>query len=495
MSQKSIVTCRELLDFLKKENELLVIKSEVDPILEVSGITKALDNGPALLFENIKGYPNHRIVSGLFGRELRVAKIFGVADSMKLKLRGLEAVKNPIPPQEVDTGVSREVVITKDIDVLHTLPVTQHTQTDAGRVIGGGNVLIRGQDIGSCISFKRIHFRGKDWASLGFNPGSHFEHWVLECRRENRKLPLTINICPPPAVQVLAAAGTTMAIPVGTDELAIAGGLQGAAVRVCKALTVDTYAVADSEWVIEGYIDTSQIVWESEEAEKTGSYLVHFFPEYHGHQGMSRPTYKFQATAITHRKDSPIFYAPLAHCYEQPYMRAVINHGLWYEYLNRVCPGLVIDVNTAGCVPATNGVAIQVRKRRRRDEEYINTLILTAMALSPRMRLVMVVDEDVDIYSADDLMWALSSRVNPKENVMMIPPGTRAAGIRGESMGPASPVWRMGIDATAPFEQKREYFRGEYPAVDLEKWLTREQIAKIRAEQSEYAKVLAKLRA
>jgi UbiD family decarboxylase len=154
----------------------------------------------------------------------------------------------------------------------------------------------------------------------------------------------------------------------------------------------------------------------------------------------------------------------------------------------------VIDVNTAGVVPATNGVAIQVRKRRRRDEEYINTLILTAMALSPRMRLVMVVDEDVDIYSADDLMWALSSRVNPKESVMMIPPGTRAAGISGESKGPSAPVWRMGIDATVPFDQKREYFRGEYPAVDLEKWLTREQITKIRAEQSEYAKVLAKLR-
>jgi len=78
---------------------------------------------------------------------------------------------------------------------------------------------------------------------------------------------------------------------------------------------------------------------------------------------------------------------------------------------------------------------------------------------------------------------------------MMIPPGTRVAGIRGESKVPTSPASRMGINATGPFEQKREYFRGEYPKVDLEKWLMREEIAKIGAQQSEYAKVLAEKRA
>ena len=496
MSKRDITSCRGTLDFLKEQDELLVIKGEVDPICEVSGIIKALDNGPALLFENVKGYPNHRIVSGLFARRERVAKIFGVADSKKWEFKGIEAVKNPIPPEQVDTGPCQEVVITEDIDVLKIMPVIRYSETDAGRIIGGGNILIGGPDIGNCISYKRTHFRGKDWATLGFNPGSHFEYWVLERRKENRNLPLTINVCPSPAVQILAGTGSSgIAIPAGTDELAIAGGLQGAPVPVCKALTVDAYAIANAEWVIEGYIDTTQIAWESEEAEKTGSHLVPFFPEYHGHQGMCRPTYKFQATAVTYRKDSPIFYTPLAHGYEQFHMHPVINHALWYETLNRMCPGLVIDVNYPGAVAAGNGLAIQVRKRRRREEDYINNLILTAMTLSPRMRLVIVVDEDVDIYSADDIMWALCSRVDPNKDVMMIPPGTRVAGIRGEARGPTSPAWRMGIDATAPFEQKREYFRGEYPRVDLERWLTREEIAKVRAQQSEYAKVLAEKRA
>jgi len=67
----------------------------------------------------------------------------------------------------------------------------------------------------------------------------------------------------------------------------------------------------------------------------------------------------------------------------------------------------------------------------------------------------------------------------------------RTGGIRGEARGPASPVWRMGFDATAHFEEKWAYYRGQYPRVDLKKWLTAEEIDKVQAQQSTYAKLLA----
>jgi len=495
MANKDITSCRGILDFLKEEGELLTVDKEVDPMHEVSGITKAFDNGPALLFENVKGYPGQRILAHLFSRGERVAKIFDVADHRKLKFKGLEAIKNPMPPKVVDSGPCQEVVITDNIDVLKTMPVIKHTETDPGRILGGGQVYISAKDIGHCISFKRVHFRGKDWASMAFNPGGHFEYWVLERRKERQNLPLTINICPSPAVQGVSAGGLVpMVIPPGSDELGIAGALQGAPVEICKAKTVDAYAIANSEWVIEGYVDTSQTVWESDEAESKKDFSTPFFPEYHGHEGRARITYKFQATAITHRRDNPIYYVALAHSFEYPYMQTLTNHAALYDLFNRQWPGLVVDVNSLQCMKGWNGLVIQVRKQKRRDAEHITNLFMAAWAAVSALRMVIIVDDDVDIYNADEVLWALNTRVNPKEDLILVPPGTRIAGQSGEVVGPVSPVWRMGFDATIPWDSRWQYWRGEFPEVKLENWFTPEEIGQVRSMQSEYARLIAEKR-
>ena len=78
MTQK-ITDIRRTIEFLEERGELLVVKGEVDPIYEIAGIQKALENGPVLLFENIKGYPAVRDIGNIFSREERVAALFGVA--------------------------------------------------------------------------------------------------------------------------------------------------------------------------------------------------------------------------------------------------------------------------------------------------------------------------------------------------------------------------------------------------------------------------------
>ena len=79
---KDITSLRGTLEFLKERGELLTVTKEVDPILEIAGIQKALDNGPALLFENIKGYPEVRDVGNILSREETTAAMFGL-DSIK----------------------------------------------------------------------------------------------------------------------------------------------------------------------------------------------------------------------------------------------------------------------------------------------------------------------------------------------------------------------------------------------------------------------------
>ncbi len=496
---KDIKSARGTIEFLKNINDIQVIKGEVDPVYEVSGITKALDGGPALLFENIKGYPNKRITSNIFSRRERIAKIFDVDDPKKLKFKYLEALRNGIPPKVVDNPPCQENVITRNIDVLNILPIIKHTEEDAGRILGGGNILLMGPDIGSHVSFNRTHFQGKDWASMAFNLGSHLEYNVLKASKKKAKLPITINICTSPAIWATAGAGfLSISLPAGDNELDVAGGLQGAPIEICRAKTVDAYALAGSEWVIEGYIDTNETVWESEEAKKLGKIgKAPFFPEYPGYMGRAYKTFKFQATAITHR-GNPILYAPLAHSIETNNICGLFGEASLYDVCNRIHPGFVVDVNILDAFKSCTGAIIQVKKRRRRDEGYQRNVILAAFTALSYLRIVVVVDDDVDIYNTDDILWALTSRVEPTRDIIVV------SGSRGDPTSPGGRAvekeeyhgvaGKRGYDATVPYSLKWLFTRAKHPAVDLKKWLSEEEINNARALQSEYAKLMARLR-
>lgn len=265
---KDITSARGTLDFLMGQDEVLVIKGEVNPICEVSGITKACDGGPVLLFEKIKGFPGNRVVSNIFSTRERVAKIFDVPDHKRTKFKVLEALRKPLPAKVVKDAPCHENIITDRINAPNTLPFIKHTEGDAGRILGGGNTLVFRPDL-THLSFNRMHFRGMDWATISLPFGTHLHQLLMEIRAKRGRLPLTINIGTPPAVLTAAGGGLIpMAMPFGSDELGIAGGVQGCPIEICQAKTVDAYAIASAEWVIEGFIDTKEYVWESDEAER-----------------------------------------------------------------------------------------------------------------------------------------------------------------------------------------------------------------------------------
>ncbi|MBI2934844.1 MAG: UbiD family decarboxylase [Chloroflexi bacterium] len=495
---------RTTLDFLEKEGELLRIKGEVDPIYEISGIQMALESGPALLFENIKGYPHARDVGNIFARRDRIAKMFGIDDHRKFKFQNIEAMNNPIKPKVVERAPCQEVVITENLDVPGYLPVLKHTVKDGGRIIGGGNMFISGKYFkgGTHVSFNRTHFQAKDWASMQAFVGTHLGDSFFVHRGE--RVPMTINIGNPPAVTYVAG-GTVMhtLLPRGTDKLGIAGAIQGFPVEIVKCKTVDAYAIAEAEWVIEGYMDTTQRVWESSEANKVEAYgSAPFFPEWPGYMGRAMKTFKFQATAITHRKDRPIFFSPLAHSYEGDILCAMLREACLYELADRLIPDLVKDVYILDGVGPRAHVIFQVEKRRPADDGYPKNIITAAFGATQGLYLVVAVDEDVDIYSADDVMWAIITRLDPATGLLR---GT--VGGRGSPMMPLERVGKsgklagdfyypggMGLDCTVPFSEKWGFERGRYPVdrVDLKKWLTDEQIAAVRAIQPDFAKLMSK---
>lgn len=499
MAKMDFLSVRSMLDFLKEERELVAIDKEIDPVYEISGIIKALDNGPLLLFENIKGYPGVRNIANICARDTAAARIFGVEDASQIKFKCVEGIRNPISPEVVEDAPCQEVVIKEKLNIPGTLPIIKHTEEDAGHILGGsircvgGRLFRNGFDIG----FNRMHFRGPDWSSMSINPATHFESTVMEFRGE--KIPLTINICPPPAVMLVAGGGSIHTIiPFGADEIAIAGGVQGFPVEICKAKTVDAYSIAHSEWVIEGYIDTKEKVWESPECEKAGDNFAPFFPEYTGYMGTARQTYKFQATALTHRRDRPIFHTPLAHGYEMINLCSFLRDACFYEVADRLCPGLTVDVNMLDAFRGGLGVVYQIKKRRRRDDGYQKNILSAALAAMPGAKMVIVVDEDIDIYSAEDVLWAITTRANLNTGIIIGGGARGSENVPMEAKKTETGSWMggMGIDATIPlsFKGKGRFKIGKYPVdrVDLARWLTEDEIKAIQSSQRDYAKILAK---
>lgn len=504
MVKKDITSLRGTIDFLKKQNELLAIKGEVDPVYEISGIQRALENGPALLFEQIKGYPGVRDIGNIFARKERIASIFNISDPKKIKFKCVEAMRNPISPIEVKEAPCQEVVITKDIDVMATLPLIKHTERDGGRFLGGGNTLVSGKYFGggSHVSFNRMAFRTKNSGTIQFGQGLHLSSTYIRFR--GQKIPLTINIGVPPAVTAVAATSFLMPlVPWGANELGFAGALQGSPVEIVKAKTVDAYAIASAEWVIEGYVDTVHRDWETEEAEKLGrGGVAPFFPEWPGYLGRAYKAPRFEVTAITHRKDRPIFFTPLAYSFEGDVAGTFFREACFLELAERIRPDFVVDVNTLIGVAGWGGnIIFQVKKTNRGSEGMQRRILSAALSSSQGLRLAIAVDDDVDIYSESDLLWAIATRVNPVKDLItgtgggigqLLMPSERMQG----AVGTGDEVRFEGglaIDATVPFEGKWNFERAKHPVgrVDLKKWISETDLAKIRSHQSEYARLLA----
>ena len=499
MAKKDITSMRSTLEYLKSEGDVVEVKNEVDPIYEISAISKTFDSGPVLLFDKIKGYPGARDVVNIIANESIYTKLFDVSNDKELTKKCHNALLNPIAPKVVDKAPVQEVVITKDFDVFDVVPILKHTEEDAGRILGGLNVLVSGKyfNDGFEVSFKRTHFQGKNWGTI--MAGDHTHIGKIIRRHRGERIPVTLNLCTPPAV-LLAAGGSYIhpIVPFGSDELGFAGALQGSPVEIVKAKTIDAYSIAEAEWVIEGYIDTTTHLWESEKAAEAGKWEVApYFPEYTGYLGGAVKTTKFEATAITHRKDRPIFYSVLAHSIEGDNLLRHFRAASMLEYAHRIIdPIFTEDINILAGQKALLGCVFQVNKARARFEGYQKTLLMNILTLPEAPQVGIVVDTDVDIYSAEDVIWALTTRVNPQTGIVVGGGERHRQGNPMEELSEQSGLQGfIGIDATIPYDHpvKAAFKQGKFPIdrIDLRNWFSEEQIKALRAKMSEYGRVLA----
>ena len=331
---------RGAIEWMKKEGDILIeTDKEVDPDLEVTGLQKHLDGGCPMLFNNVKGKPNHRVITNLFGDMNVINKMFGWKDDADRTRKLAYALSHPLKPSEiiaergaVPGGRDRE---SEGRQRVHGADPAHHLRARAHRRLRHPlrhrralrrrlrprlqpHELPLGQRRHVPDLARLAHVAGGQQVLQGRRAGA--DHHVL--RRAA-------------GLHAAGRRGFDYAIlPQGCDEIGIAGAVQGAPIRLVKARTVDAMALADAEIVLEGYVNPRDRRFETKESEDAGVQgRYHFHPEWAGYMGKAYKAPTFHVTAVTMRKPAskPIIFALGVHTLDDHNIDTTVREAAIFE--------------------------------------------------------------------------------------------------------------------------------------------------------------------
>jgi UbiD family decarboxylase len=443
---------RGFLAHLESQGQLVRVKDEVDVKYEIAaGMRKTSDiDGPALLFENIKGYSGWRVLGGLFATRKLVALGLGVPQEQMLE-RYLTLEDQRIAPELVSTGPVKDIKWTGSQIDLRKIPIVTHASKDCGPYVTIGVQIGKDADSGvRNLSIHRMLLLGKDRLSLWAPADHHLGRMILKAEEKGRGLEVATAVGVDPAIIV----GSQSKVPYGIDEFHVAGGLRGAPVKLIKCETIDVEVPAFAEVVIEGVTLPGERVADGPYGEYPGCYS----------EAKQAPVLK--VTAITMRHD-PIWQTALTG------MPVTENHTL-IEYGNaavvyREVKKIVPEVKAINLTPGgtfRHHVVVSIKKRAENEGRNV---ILGLLSLGIGLKQVIVVDDDIDPFDPMQVDWALATRMQADKDVIIIPR------IACSTLDPSVPEPRvtagLGIDATAPMKDHWRFEKVEIPGVDKVKYI------------------------
>jgi 4-hydroxy-3-polyprenylbenzoate decarboxylase len=210
-------------------------------------------------------------------------------------------------------------------------------------------------------------------------------------------------------------------------------------------------------------------------------------------------------TAVTTREPAskPIIFCLGVHMLDDHNIDTTVREAAIYELCNRIQPGIIQNVVIPYSMTDWGGCIIQVKKNNKIEEGYQRNFLGAILSTSQGMRLAIAVSEDVDPYSMDDVMWCLTTRVNPQIDILNpIPGGRGQTFMPSERMTAGGEQWTaantrfeggMGIDATVPFGYENDFLRPVYPVdkVKPEDFFSADDIQNAKARMAGWVLSLA----
>lgn len=421
---------RFTLDKLEKSGYLKTCKKRVDKEFELGAVLRYFDNEVPIVFKNIKNY-DINLVGGVYGNRKIFNDLMDVNEENRI-YKFMGAIANPKSYKEVKSGPIAQNIITKNIDINKLFPIPTSHEKDSSNFITAGMLIIKDPETNDThMAVRRFQINGKDNISALVSGASpHLNKIIKKAELNNEKLECAIVLGYDAEFLIASQISSSK---YGLDKYEVYSALKNEPLEVIKCSSVDILVPAFCEIVIEGYLYPNKKIKEGPFGE-----LMGYYGEVSNH-----PT--IDVTAIMHR-DNPIFQ----HAFpsrEEHLSNGLIREVEIYSALKNIVD--VIDINVTVGGGCRLHAVVKINKQNEGDGK---SSILTALGSSKDLKHVVIVDDDVDIYNYKDVEFAIASRVQASEDVIIIP---NALGSPLEASHVNKGLSdKMGIDATKPLDNE-----------------------------------------
>jgi 2,5-furandicarboxylate decarboxylase 1 len=415
--------------------DILRIREPVSREFETTSVVFELDRvgkSPVVIFENVGG-AKMPVVTNVAGSRRLLARCLG-AEVQDLPTVFRERCQNYIPCEVVDKGAWDEVVIEGDDIDLTQLPIPLQFSVDAAPYITAGQVCARDPETGiDTTGFHRLMLRGKNRLGISLHSRRRMYEFHRRAEARGHSLPAAIVIGTHPLHYM---GSMVYAYPPHVRKYEIIGGLFGEPYRVARCGVGDIEVAAGAEIVIEGEILANVHEPEGPFGEFTG------YASYRSTQNV------FVAKRVRMRRDAFFHSVVSGMSRDHILVSCITREGEILNALRRNLP----NVRAVHVPHKTCGAFLAIVSMKKVAEGEPKMAMLTALGTELYTKHVIVVDEDVDIFDMEDVMWAVATRVRAEKDIFLVP-GVKSAIIDPTSDPKTFTVTKMGIDATAPIEE------------------------------------------
>lgn len=425
---------RDYIEKLIGRGEMRIVEREVDPEFELAAVVSRSqqESTDPILFRHVKGsiFP---VVSNLYGSNARMCELIG-ADDGHFCPRWVEITDRRFSGAEPYLQTVSEPAGLQE-GRMSDLPHIHYSEKDAGPYITAGIFLAKDPDTGvPNLSFNRSMMVDDRKLGVRLAPPHDLAKYQGRAEALGQALEVAILIGAPPEVFLAACAS----IPTNEDELKIAAQIRGnpLPMRPCRSIGLEV--PADTQIVIEGKILPNVREMEGP------------FGEFQGYYIDAAPNHVFEVTRVVWQKGA-IFHGLV--CGQSEDLRALeLSYATRiYRSLSQEIPGII----NVSCSPGPQATVVQIRQQY---EGHARRVLLKAFgSLTQVNKIVVVVDEDVDIHDVNDVWWAIISRCRVDEALIIpdIPGFFRDEGDLHRG--------RLGFDATKPLHLKQKFERKRIP--------------------------------
>ncbi len=436
-----------IIEDLDSAGRISHVTSEVDLDLQLAGVAAKLEGKPnAVMFHNVAGH-EAPVFAGLYwSRDLLAHLLRRDEHELPQFVSGCieQWQRSPVDPVVVDDG---PILQGQSGLSLSDIPIPVHAQKDGGPYFDAGVVIATDPETGvRNASIQRFMVVDDRTLHVNIDAGRHLGLYLDKAREQKKSLFISINCGVGPGLH-FAAATPAEAAPPDTDELGIASVFQDAPLELVKGKMTPTELVANAMYSIECEMIPGELGDEGPFAEVTGYYA----------KCEPRPVVRVRAI---HARPNPIFQTILSGA-EVWNSVGLLGEANVLATLKRQIPGVQDVYFTHGGCGFYHAVVSMQQKRAGWGKQAI----MATFAAFPPLKMVTVVDDDVNIRDASDVEWSMATRLDAKAGIVTIDK------VFGHGLNPGFPDYlgtKVGFDCTRPFPHSYEYDRADYRNVSLD---------------------------